>query len=454
MKKIIWAFAGLILSTQIYSQSYKIPVTPLLRHLYFSKNDINSISNTSQESFLPEFNNKNKSYQKLVKTKSGLYLTIDGTGKVFKANEINSSYIRFDRIDTTRYFGNTFYSIDFAYNDTLLSFGGYGFWHMNGQLRRFNSTKEWSVEKISNLRHTTNYIHNYIQARHKLYYIEQPINDEETTIKKESYTAIELDLKMKSNEVLGNINSNIKLGFNLMIDLPHLNGTLINSDREFLLLDFEHNKVFKLKNKYLIDGLLDKSGTTLQNTFEENGRIYYTNFPDTSLKSISVTIKDFDVEPYSLYEQPFENRPYFIIVISLLLISILTTLYLALRRKRNKTNIHKHEVISINDTFSNDFTTIERTLIENLIDKCNNGSYFTVDDINTYLGTKKKPVEIQKTIRTEAINRINHKFNVNCNTNTPLLQRIRSTDDARFMNYIINKPNIELYTKYITNNGR
>jgi hypothetical protein len=447
MKKSYLTLFICILTLQTQSQSYKIPLTPILKHLYFSKNDINSISNTSQESYLPELNNKNKAYQKLVKTKSGLYITVDGTGKVFKATEIDKDFIRFDRIDTTIYFGNTFYSIDFANNDTLLSFGGYGFWHMNGQLRRFNSNKEWSVEKVSNIRHTINFIYNLNTKKQKLYYIEQPIHDEESNTKSDNYNAIEFDLISKTNKILGQVNSNLKLDINTMIDLPSLNGVLINSSRDILLLDFEHNKILKLINKSLIDALLDKSGSSLQNTFEEDGRIFYTNYPDTSLKSIPISINDFVDEPNGFYEQIDQNN-YFPIGISIFLISIFTVIILYFKRKKDKISINKQEVIMMNDPYTNDFNVIEKTLIENLIEKCKSGSYFTVDDINTYLGTKKKPIEVQKSIRTEAINRINHKFNVNCKSDTSLIQRVRSKDDARFMNYIVSNENATLYNSY------
>lgn len=449
MKKIIWAVICLIHYSHTHAQIYKIPITPLLRHLYYSKNDICSISNTSLESFLPEFNNKYKSYQKLIKTKSGLYIMIDGTGKVFRAIEIDNNFISFSRIDITRYFGNTFYSIDFAYHDTLFSFGGYGFWHMNGQLRRFNTDKEWSIEKVYKIRHTIDFIYNYISKKNKLFYIEQPINDEETFFQKTEYTALEFDIKKKKNNVLGQVNNNIKLGLNIMIDLPNLNGTLINSDRDFLLLDMEHNKVLKLKNKKIIEALIDKSGTTIQNTFEEGNRIYFTNYPDTNLKSIPISINDFKEEPYNIYEDSIQSNSKIIIGIGILII-----LYVVLKRRRNKINLQKHELIKIDDPYSNDFTLIEKTLIEKLIEKSKNGSYFTVDDINNYLGTKKKAIEVQKSIRTESINRINHKFKINCDSNATLIQRVRSIDDARFMNYKISEDNIVSYSKYLKKNSR
>ena len=71
----------------------------------------------------------------------------------------------------------------------------------------------------------------------------------------------------------------------------------------------------------------------------------------------------------------------------------------------------------------------------------------TVDELNTCLGIKKKTIEIQKRVRTEAINRINHKFNINNNIETIFIERLRSNDDRRFFNYTINKINASIYMK-------
>jgi hypothetical protein len=58
-------------------------------------------------------------------------------------------------------------------------------------------------------------------------------------------------------------------------------------------------------------------------------------------------------------------------------------------------------------------------------------------------------IEIQKKIRTEAIIRINHKFNVNFNMDTVFIERIRSIEDRRYFNYFINEVNMKVYLKNI-----
>jgi len=74
-------------------------------------------------------------------------------------------------------------------------------------------------------------------------------------------------------------------------------------------------------------------------------------------------------------------------------------------------------------------------------------SFLTANELNSCLGIKKKTIEIQKRVRTEAINRINHKFNINHNLEIIFIERVRSNDDRRFFNYIINKTNSDIYLK-------
>ncbi len=110
------------------------------------------------------------------------------------------------------------------------------------------------------------------------------------------------------------------------------------------------------------------------------------------------------------------------------------------------TSIEKEESYST-DLNTNEFNTIEITLINKLIEQSNKHSHLTVDELNSILGIKKKTIEIQKRVRTEAINRINHKFNVNFNLETTFIERTRSIEDRRYFNYVINKENASIYQK-------
>ncbi|MBL7850106.1 MAG: hypothetical protein JNN04_04335, partial [Cyclobacteriaceae bacterium] len=83
--------------------------------------------------------------QKVLKTSTGLLLLPDGTGRVYVAQPTDGR-LDFVRIDSTRFMGYNFGAFPFVYRDTLYSYGGYGFWHYNGQLRVFDTKKhEWQL---------------------------------------------------------------------------------------------------------------------------------------------------------------------------------------------------------------------------------------------------------------------------------------------------------------------
>ena len=112
--------------------------------------------------------------------------------------------------------------------------------------------------------------------------------------------------------------------------------------------------------------------------------------------------------------------------------------------KKNKIEIvdsdkNEEDLLTIN------FSELEKTLIEKIIEKTNQSALFTVDEFNLVLGLSKKSIEIQKKIRGEAIIRINHKFKVRFNQKEDLIERIRSEEDRRFFQYKISNENATLY---------
>jgi hypothetical protein len=162
-------------------------------------------------------------------------------------------------------------------------------------------------------------------------------------------------------------------------------------------------------------------------------------------------MRDFEEEPYPIYIPEQNRMTIWIIIASISLISLSTLLFLYFKRrgKLTQTNIIQKEEAYTVDLNSNEFNSIESVLINKLIEKSNIDSHLTVDELNSLLGIKKKTIEIQKRVRTEAINRINHKFNVNFNLDTIFIERTRSIDDRRYFNYIINKKNAKIYLKQI-----
>ena len=230
-----------------------------------------------------------------------------------------------------------------------------------------------------------------------------------------------------------------------------MKGVINTSEGDMYLCAFSSNKVYKLNNLKIRDALIGIAGAEIQTTFEDEGKVHFSFLNDTTLRSISISMSDFKEEPYPLYI-PEQNRMTIWIIIALIcLISLLTILFIYFKRSQ----IKQKSVVQKEDTYStdlnnNEFNSIEIPLINKLIEKSSINSHLSVDELNSLLGIKKKTIEIQKRVRTEAINRINHKFNVNFNLETVFIERTRSDDDRRYFNYIINKENSNIYLKIST----
>jgi hypothetical protein len=450
MKRILLVFLYLHFSNLLISQTVTTVATPVLKYLYVNNVNIGSISNTEKQQLFPLIIGNKQANFKLIRNKSGLYALADGSGQVYKATTLTENIISFTRIDSTLFFGNNFKSIKFSYNDTLYSFGGYGFWQMNGLLTHFNPGAEWSINKINKLYNASDYLFSYASDQGKIFYVELPREVESTFEKRERFLTVAFNIKEKENVLLGIINSKIDLSqCDFTIDAPSLKGILAYSNRDIYLYSFLQNKVYKLVNLSIKETLLSNSDDLIQNTFELDSKIYFTHLRDNDLKSIAISINDFVEEPYPLYiSVDKDNYVIFYIAIPIIIIIIITAIVINIKKKNNiKQNNEKEEAL-VKDLNNNEFNTIESTLIFTLIEKSKINSHLTVDELNTILGIKKKTIEIQKRVRTETLNRINHKFNVNFNKETVFIERIRSVEDRRYFNYIINIENIRIYLNH------
>ncbi len=136
-----------------------------------------------------------------------------------------------------------------------------------------------------------------------------------------------------------------------------------------------------------------------------------------------------------------------IMIIVILLVIVFSIIYI--KRKRNRKELFKkvNNEATIQHSVNLDmgYSEIDRQLIELIYSKCKKGNSASVEDVNNCLGISKKTIEIQKRVRTEVINRLNHKFKIICDTPDNIINRIRSDEDRRYFRYIIND---ESYNSY------
>jgi hypothetical protein len=424
--------------------------------LYTDTNTITTITNPQNTNRLikidkPQINVYN---QIILKNSKGLYIFIDGTGRVYKAQNLERDKLCFDRIDSTHFYGYNAGCIFFSVKDSLYSFGGFGFWKLNGHLRYYSEIyNEWEIQKINKEVQTSNQLYYLEPIKNNLYYLQIPYLEPSTGFQFDNYIIHKLDFNRKENIEIGELENKLKVLFTKLnssvysfINVPALNGTMINFDGDHqYFVNYEKNEVYKLINPLIKDLFYGNSIThQVCNSFAIGNKIYYTKIGDSAFNvySFDISMKDFVKEPYPLYESSFNNKPTTYSICGLLILLIGGSIfYVKKKRKKTQSNLEYINTLVNKDEDPMEFNPVELDLIKKMIVQTKNGSHFSVDDINSSLGINKKTLEIQKKIRTETINRINHKFKIKFNLNVDLIERIRSEEDRRFYKYIINENN-------------
>lgn len=455
MRKIIIYLLVQSICILSIAQSYTSQSNPTLNFLYNNNIEVSQISNTDNMVLFPLVVGNKQAELKIIRNKKGLFALVNGTGQVYKASNLADNMITFTRIDSTKFFGHNFESINYSYKNIIYNFGGYGFWHANGQLSYFTEGGEWTIEKINEEYQTFNKLFSYNTKNNKIYFVEYPRTETHTNSTNNETRVIQFDLVNNQNQVLGLLNPKINFSWKYFrVNTPSLDGIISYDTGEIYLYQFNENKVFKLNSKGIKQKLGGKAGAETVNNFEYNGTLYYSYSNDTTLRTLKITIKDFTLLDYPIYIKDTQLNTYWIITILIGLFIFLGVGIFFIRKKKKNTTVQQADEPPIYETdlSSNEFSDIEKAIISKLIEKSTNNSYLNVEDFNAYLGIKKKTIEIQKRVRTEAINRINHKFNVNFSKETVFIERNRSNEDRRYFNYVINKENASIYLAVKHNN--
>jgi hypothetical protein len=385
--------------------------------------------------------------QFLLRNKKGSYILIDGTGRIYKATSKTNDTIYYSRIDSTHFYGYNGGAINFTYNDTIFSFGGGGFWRVTGQLRYYSEKyHEWDILPLNEEVPATNALCYYDTLNSEIYYLQIPTTNYATNISTEGYSIYKLNLKNRTNKYLGKINNDfanlflIKEGY-CYVQLPSIKAVMVNFDgNNQYLIDFINNKCYKLNNTEIQKIFYGNSKNIFRiNLFEIDNWIYFTRNGDPTMQLDSVKIKMDDFTPMNtnFYIPERSNEwKYGIIIFG---IFALGGIIFFIRRRKNIKTI---KVDQLDDTNGNgNFKSIELDLIEKIYKRSLEGKSYSVEDINAALGLSKKSLEIQKKIRTETLNRINHRFKILFDTEEDLIERVRLEEDRRFYKYIINEEN-------------
>jgi hypothetical protein len=440
----------LFLSEGVFSQEYSFYNNGIVTRLF--KEDKRELVIKNLEKTIPNIKLEHpyETYEQFfLRNKTGSYILVDGTGRVYKAKSKSNDTVYYNRIDSTHFYGYNGGAINFTYHDTIFSFGGGGYWRVTGQLRYYSEKyHEWDILPVNEEVPTTNALYYYDKLNSEIYYLQIPSINFATNISTEGYQIYKLNLKSRINKKLGSINSQfidqfpVKKAYSY-VQIPSLKSVLVNFEgSNQYLLDFVNNKAYKSTSSEIQKVFFGNSkGVNAINTFEINNWLYYTKSNDTTMQldSVKISMDDFTPMNTGFYEPERNNKIFYQAGIIVALVAGVTIFIRRRRKKKQELSAKDDNSIKSSDAYS--FKSIEIDLIEKIYNRSLEGKSYSVEDINAALGLSKKSLEIQKKIRTETINRINHRFKIIFNSEDELIERIRLEEDRRFYKYIISEEN-------------
>jgi hypothetical protein len=395
--------------------------------------------------------------QNVIKTDSGIFCMIDGTGILYK------QYIsegKFHRIDSTKFWGYNLGAFTFTYKSDIYNLGGSGLWRSNGHLRKYNfKAHEWDIvplnEEVSVISSDKEGLVYYDQLNGKIYSgYSYKIND---GIKPNSkgqeydYKVMSLDLASKEWSYLGDLNSNLIDGINSEYNVAITPMSLLTLSGENLnLWDFKNNKHLELnEDKGVFQTIKRGIDTTL--VFYKDNYLYLSRGTN-NLDSIKLTIDDFHVVG-SIYStslvtilKPYRMAIYIFIVALVLIIGYkcLIAYKRSVIRKYEAQALAEKEALDVTIKL---FTDPELLLLNLLISNSSKGITTNINDINNFLGFAHMSIDTQKQQRHNLITSINKKY-LN-KTKRNLIQREKLEFDKRSYVYFIAEDELPSLLKYM-----
>jgi hypothetical protein len=408
--------------------------------------------------------------QHLLKTEEGLFLTIPGTGRLYKA-KIIAGNIEFERIDSTYFSGYNFNSLSFNIGNSIYNFGGEGFWHVNGGLRIFDKDdNEWiglktnkSIHKSFNLRYPPTFFY-YIDNENKNLYIEGSIADQNYV--KDPFADSTFKNKLfKLDIIKGDWDEVGKNNYSNFYSLSLTPFGILSFEK---LIDIKNNKVFTHNLPLKINSIFGKptNDNNLTISFCIDSTIYFGNANNRfdSIRISRSNLTDTHQQAYIPLESPTSVSKFNIWIILLICstLGFFILLYDKYFRKSTYSKNARHEDLSTNssqqinkDLLDNPIVYKSGKLVELLSDQekafmsyifqnSKDDRLTTIEELNKILGTFHKSIEIQKRVRSEMINNLNQKVSIITKLKRPIIDKQRSEFDKRSFEYYIQSENFTL----------
>ena len=398
-----------------------------------------------------------KNGQQLIKTKENLYLFISQTGVIYQLEDkVDSSYT-FHRIDKTI---NINYNIDcnnFVWNKHIYSYGGYGFWRLNGHLRAFNFLdKEWDIvptdyEIISNGRNWLSHSDGKLYVPFQ-FIVNAGIVGSENVRGLRIYDSYYLDLLTKKWIKLGSLNSNsIKLVEDANITNSYFtldSGYVFINQDEIYYFNFMANKIYKSKSSELNQFFIRR--VNCQDIFLYKDSIFCYTAESRSYATKKLSIDTFELLNYPIWG--LDNNYYYVIAFIVTVLIVLGFSIWLFNKRVNKKIEQSQLKILKSKSVNQAFVGTELALISLLLKNSKQGLNIEINEINHVLGIKDKNVGLQKKVRSDIINAINEKYQFIIQTEVNLITSVRKEDDKRFYEYFITATEIKSIERILVQN--
>ena len=385
--------------------------------------------------------------QELIKTKESLYLFISQTGVIYQLEgKVDSTY-SFRRIDATININYNIASNNFVWNKNIYSYGGYGFWKLNGHLRAFNFLdREWDIAPTNN--EIISNGHNWFSKKEGRVYvpfqsiINAGIVGPESISGKKNYDSYYLDLASKKWVKLGTMHASAKK----LVEESSITNSFFTIDSGYIYLNqdeayyfnFIANKVYKSTNSELNQFFLRRANS--KDIF-----LYKDSLFSFSPESQSYSTKKLLSASFELLSFPIwglDNNYFYVIAFVVFMLTVFSfSIWLFNRSVDKKLEQSQLKILKSKST-NQAFVGTEVALISLLLRSSKKGMNVEINEINHVLGIKDKNVGLQKKVRSDMINAINEKYQFVTQSELQLISSVRKEDDKRFYEYFI--PSSEL----------
>ena len=461
---------GLFLATAVLlypiasaGQTHCVPRNPLLDLLSSRSGVVQNISIPKGVDLLALADgNEPLTTGSILRDDTGLYLTIDGTGRVYRADRHKGDSICFTRIDSTLFQGYNNMSYEFIHRDTLFSFGGYGFWRVNGHLRYFSDGREWSLVPLDKELPFHGKLSYYYSTKGSLFMVHTPFMHEGTGERVDSHRAMRLDVSQRRIRTLGTVGSlSGAQPARFLFSSQALGGMVIDDYRSILLWDLAANRVWRMHNKGLRDRLFGDSRIKAPILFETGGMLFQYDIKRGRLDSLPISRSDFESTGEPVYQEEAGLGQGMGVIYSAALggLAFAFTVLAYRRRKatpaKNETRIEAKPIVE-EDEDSLDkgprrsevgFPDLDRQLVDTVMECTVSGKTCTVNEVNRVLGVARKSVEVQKKMRRESMIRVNRRFRELSGLDIDLISSRRSEEDRRYYEYHIPEEAMDAYRR-------